>query len=260
MGKIAAVIITKNEATRIQKALASVRPWADEIIVVDDMSTDNTCEIAEKEFGARVFKRALEGDFAAQRNFGADQSSCEWIMWMDADEEVPSASVEKIKQALTASKDEAVFQLRRLNYFVGHPIRHCGAYEYAGRIYRRHKVRFHKPVHELLDVQGVVSGQIDADICHYPFESVTPMFERALRYGEQEAELYCQTQASISAKEIRYRLTWKSLKLFWKMYVKKRGFKDGMAGLVWCICNVIGPQIKWVKIWEKAKKTGKLSR
>ncbi|MBF0331518.1 MAG: glycosyltransferase family 2 protein [Candidatus Omnitrophica bacterium] len=252
MDKIAAVIITKNEATRIRKALTSVRPLVDEIIVVDDMSTDDTCKIAAEEFGAKVYRRDLNGDFAAQRNFGADQSGCEWIMWMDADEELPVETVSKIRQALAVSKDEVGFQLRRLNHLLGQPIRHAGAYEYVWRIYRSDKVRFQKPIHECLGIQGV-TGRIDADILHYPFEAMTPMLMKAVTYGEQEAELYCQQHATVSEKEIRYRLMWKSVKLFWKMYFKKQGFKDGMPGLVWCICNIIGPQIKWIKIWEKAK-------
>ncbi|MFH0753397.1 MAG: glycosyltransferase family 2 protein [Candidatus Omnitrophota bacterium] len=257
MSRIAAVIITKNEAGRIRKALTSVRSWVDEIIVVDDMSTDTTCAIAENEFGAKVFRRPLAQDFSAQRNFGADQASCEWILWMDADEEVPVKTVQMIKHRLEGSPDEVIFQLRRLNHLMGCRIRHAGAYEYVWRVYRKDKVKFNKPVHELLDFQGA-SGRIDADILHYPFEEMTPMLMKAVTYGEHEAELYCQTQRCVSQKEIRYRLMWKSLKVFWKLYVRKQGFRDGIPGLVWCVCNVIGPQIKWIKIWEKAKIKGML--
>ncbi len=258
MPKISVVIITKNEEPRIRKALASVRSFADEIVVVDDMSTDCTREIAAREFQAKVFQRPLEKDFAAQRNFGAQQASSAWIFPMDADEFISDAVGARIREAIGAAGDTAAFELRRLNYFVGSPIRHAGAYGYYVRLYRKDCVAYHGPVHEQLEVRGVVS-RIDGDICHYPFETLAPFFDKAVRYAEQEAELYCQARPHVSAKEIRYHLTWRPLKTFWKIYVRKKGYRDGLPGLVWCVGNVIGPLIKWMKIWEKAERSGLLA-
>ena len=78
-------------------------------------------------------------------------------------------------------------------------------------------------------------------------------------YTDIETEEFFRENKDVSFKEIKYRLTWKSLKLFWKLYFRKKGYKDGMHGLVWCVLNVIGPQIKWLKIWEKGLKEKKSS-
>lgn len=112
-------------------------------------------------------------------------------------------------------------------------------------------------MHEKLVVRGAI-GRVDGDIFHYAFDTIEQVISTANFYTEIEAEEFVKARERISLKEIKYRLTWKSIKLFWKQYIKKRGYRDGMYGFIWCILNVIGPQIRWIKIWEKALKEGKL--
>ncbi len=259
MAKVTVVVITKNEEERIRRALSSVKSFADEIILVDDLSTDKTCEIAEKEFSARVFRSESSMNFAGQRNLGADKASSEWILQMDADEEVPADTAQKIRLAIASAGGQAAFEFMRLNHFMGHPIRYAGAYGYFLRMYRKDSARYREPdVHEHLMVKGAV-GRIEADIFHYPFVSVQQFIERALVYTEVEAERYCRENRLVLRSDIKTQLTWRALKNFWKLYFKKKGFKDGLPGLAWCVCNTIGPQIKWLKIWEKAERRGILS-
>ena len=239
MNKISAVIITRNESSRIRQALASVRELADEIIVVDDFSDDDTCLVAQQEFGA-------------------DQAEHDWILQMDADEIFPAETCACIHGVLADPGDIVAFSFMRLNHLAGAPIRHAGAYQSLVRLYRRDKARFREPdVHDHLESQGQTRA-LCADIHHFPFASGSQMIERALFYGEKESAIFLAGRASVSAREIHDQLVWKALKSFWKMYVKKSGYKDGLHGLVWCLCMVIGSQIRWIKIWEKALGEGKL--
>jgi hypothetical protein len=136
-------------------------------------------------------------------------------------------------------------------------LRYSGSYGYSLKLFRRGKGLYEGSIHETPVISGPVR-RIDADIEHYPFATVSDVVRRTDQYTEIEADLYVQEHDKVSLREIKYRLCWRSVKLFWKLYVKKHGFKDGMHGLVWCILNVIGPQIKWMKIWEKALRAGKL--
>lgn len=258
MNKISVVIITRNESARIRQSLASVRALADEIIVVDDFSDDDTCLIAQKEFGARTFSRRSECNLAGQRNFGSDQAAHDWILQMDADEIFPPETVSAVRRAVEGAGDIIAFSFMRLNHLAGCPVRHAGAYQSLLRLYRRDKARYCEPdVHDHLKLQGITC-QLAAEIYHFPFSTGSQMIERALFYGEKESALFLAERPAVSAREIHDQLVWKALKSFWKMYVKKRGYKDGLHGLVWSLCMVIGSQIRWIKIWEKAQSQRKL--
>ncbi len=258
MSKIAAVVLTKNEEVKIEKCLRCLQSFVDEVIVVDDNSEDKTVEICKK-LGVKVIINESGGNFDKQRNIGIEEASCQWILQMDADELVPSETAVKIKEAVENPSDYVAFKLRRKNFFFGYPLRYGGAYNWGVKLFKKGKAYYiGSSVHETLKIEGKI-GKIDAEIHHFPFSSIRDILNKMNFYTEVEAELFIKNIDKISFKEIKYRLTWKSLKLFWKLYVKKKGYKDGMYGLAWSIINVIGPQIRWLKIWEKALKEGKLT-
>ena len=246
--KISVVVITKNESDRIERLLKSVA-WADEVIVVDDESTDNTRQICE-EFGAKVIVNKLDGNFHLQRNLGIRNASGEWILQMDADEEVPPETAEEIRRAINAPGSFSAFMMLRKNFMFTHALRYGGAYNYVTKLFKRSEGCYSEKIHEVLNVSGD-TGKIDAEIYHYPYSSIRGILDKMNFYTDAEAEKEIKERGDISLKEIKYRLTWKALKLFWKLYIKKQGYKDGIYGLIWSIINVIGPEIRWLKIWEK---------
>jgi len=255
-GHLSVVILAKNEERRIKKFLECMAGWCDEIVVVDDYSTDNTAKICE-EAGCKVVLRYSNLDFSAQRNFGADAARGEWIFVSAPDEYISEGAKAKIEQALNNSDGAAAFQLLRKNFFLNQPIEHCGATNWETRIYKKGLAHFEGTPHEKLIVKGD-TGKIQAEIFHYAFDSVNQAIATGNFYTEIEADEFVRNINKISYKEIRYNLTWKPLKLFWKLYIKKKGYKDGQCGLMWCILNVMGPEMRWLKILEKAQKEGKL--
>jgi len=108
-----------------------------------------------------------------------------------------------------------------------------------------------------LVVNGGIGKMHNYFVHHIP-QSIDELILKTLKYTTVEALQYVEGKDKLLFREIKYRLTRRSVKLFWKLYVKKKGYKDRMYGLVWCILNVIGPQIRWLKIWEKALKEKKI--
>jgi len=244
---ISVVIIAKNEEERIRRCLESVKDLADEIIVVDDFSTDKTVEIVQS-LGAKVFRRNLDNNFSAQRNFGIEKANNEWILFLDADEFIP-LDLKKEIQSRLGKENYVAYLIEIRNYFYGHLLRYAGIKGYKLRLFKKGYAWYESDVHEELIVKGPI-GKMKNFFIHYIPESIDKLFLKSLKYAEIQANNYLKDR-EVSSKEIKYRLTWKALKLFWKLYIKKKGYKDGMYGLVWAILNVIGPEIIWLKIWEK---------
>lgn len=257
MAILSVVVITKNEEGRIRRLLASLAGLADEIILVDDHSTDLTGKIAQQEFGAKVFQRSLEGDFAAQRNFGADNARGEWVLSMDADEEVDPVSAGVIRKFVESDTDADAVSLGRLNHLCGKPLPYSGRDRNHLRLYRRDNVRFTGQVHERLS-GAAKTVDLEAVIKHYPADSVDLLIRKGLDYNEREARRFVLAQPAISSQELRYCLTWRPLKVFWKSYLKRGGYRDGLPGLVWCVIHVIGTTVFWLKVWQFAQQEQKL--
>jgi len=252
---IGVVVITKNEEAQLARCLDSVKPFADEIIVIDDASTDNTAKIAQR-YGAKVFINESKGNFDMQRNIGIEQSSCEWILQLDADEVLPAATAGKILERIKHPGRYAAFNLKRKNFFLGKPILNAGNYHNKTYLFCKDKGRYIGSIHETLKVDGE-TGFIEAEVFHYPFNSIGSFIDRQNYYSETEANVFLKKNRTPSKKYIKYQLTWKSIKNFYKLYVKKSGYKDGIHGLIWCLLNVIHTQLFWMKIWEKAYKEDK---
>jgi hypothetical protein len=177
---------------------------------------------------------------------------------MDADEIVPEETAKKIRESIDNSGDYAALEVKRKNFFFAHPLRFGGSYNYSVRLLRKNRARYiGRSVHERVQIDGQ-TGRIEADIFHYPLSSINDFIRKTNFYTELESEVFVRENDHIFLKEIKYRLKWKWLRLFWKLYIKKKGYRDGIYGLAWSVLNTIGPQLRWLKIWEKALQQGKL--
>ena len=245
--KITAAIIAKNEEKNIEPCIESVRGWVDEIIVVDGYSDDNTASIAEK-LGARVIKHKFEGDFSQERNIAIENATSDWILHMDADERATNEFKEKAGQILDNARDIDVFKFKRENFFLGHHMRHGGWCHYIPNLARRN-VKFEGALHERPVYSGKVEV-IEAGIEHYPFQSIAQFVERHNRYSSVEAEELFKTHGASRLNEVKKQAIRRTFKLFWKMYVKKKGYKEGMYGLIFAILFAFTNFLIWIKYWE----------
>lgn len=247
---ISAVILSKNSEKKIEKCLSSLKGWADEIIIVDGGSTDGTIGIAEK-FGARVYPHPFSGSFAGERNFGTDKASSGWVLQLDSDEIVTDAFKKRCGEVLPGTK-YAAFKFRRKNVFLGHEFTYGGWYHWSQHLFKRGFARYDGRVHERMNVNGD-TGLIDADIMHLPFDSISEFIERQNRYTDLQAADIIDQDKDLTQKKIRYNLKVKPAKLFRKIYFKKKGYKEGVHGLVFAILSSYVHFIKWAKVWERTK-------
>ena len=241
------MVITHNEAERLGTCLAS-HTWADEIVVVDAESTDRTVEVA-REFTDRIMVRPWPG-FAAQKNFAADQARHEWILSVDADEEVSAELRAEIVGVLAGDPAAAGYALPRRNIFWGRWIRHGGLYpDWQVRLFRRGRGRFvERAVHESVEVAGEVR-RLGSPLIHRSYDSVAQFLERANRYSSLAAE----ELARGGARAGPVLLVLRPLARFAAMYLLRGGFLDGTPGFLLAGLYAYYVFIRAAKVWEKTR-------
>jgi glycosyltransferase involved in cell wall biosynthesis len=182
---LSAVLITLNEEANLPRTLKSVS-WAQEMVVVDSGSTDATVEIARKA-GARVYEEPWRG-FAAQKNSAIEHAAGEWILSLDADEEVSPKLAREIQALLAGEPAFSAYRLPRLNHFLGKPLRHGGYWpDPKLRLFRRGSARFaQRPVHETMEATGPV-GELKGPLIHHCYPTLEDYIEHMNRYSSAGA-------------------------------------------------------------------------
>lgn len=247
---VSVVIITKNEEKNIGRCIGSVL-WADEIIVVDGYSTDRTVEIASS-LGAKIVQHKFSGAFADDRNIGMESARNHWVLQLDADDVVTEGFRERLAAALEKNDDAVVYKFRRKNFFLGHSMDHGGFHHYIPNLVNRKCVRFEGEVHEVPVYKGR-EGIIDADIEHYPFDSISQFIDRQNRYSSIAAWDIRESEGVLPDRAIKKRMVGKSFKIFWKSYIKKQGYREGVYGLAFAVLFAVINFLKWTKYWELVK-------
>ncbi len=197
---LSVAIITKNEEANLARTLASVR-WADEVVIVDDGSTDRTPEIA-REFSAKFFSEEWKG-FGAQKNSAIAKCSSDWVLSLDADEEVSAELDGEIRTLLQGQPEHEAYFLPRRNFFLGRWIRHGGYYpDPKLRLFRRGAAQFEeRAVHETIRAAGP-TGRLRGDLLHHAYPTLDGYLEHMNRYstlGATQAIARGKTSRSIFA-------------------------------------------------------------
>ncbi len=246
--RLTVLLLTKDEAKRLPRCLNSVR-WADEVVVVDGQSADGTAQIA-RAFGATVIERSFSGSFSEERNAGLDAATGDWVLQMDADE-VATPELRAALERLLATPDAryAAYQVRRRNVFLGRLMRYGGWYHDHLCVFRRVGHRYHGLVHERLNIQGPV-GHLQADLHHEPFQSIAQFISRQNRYTTLQARELFETRGRLPWRSVRRTLWLRPLNRWWKFYVKKQGFREGMHGLIFSTLFAWVEFLVWAKYCE----------
>jgi glycosyltransferase involved in cell wall biosynthesis len=252
--KLSVVIITKNEEKNIAACLDTVM-WADEIVIVDDSSDDNTVNIARR-YTNKIIINPMNGDFTRQRNIGTDNASGDWILQMDQDERVTPELKKVITEILDGGSQYSAFRFRRINNFCGKFLKFGGEDLHKPlRLFRKDKARFiasDTRMDEELVVDGPI-GEIDAYMEHYNFPDINQYILKQNFYSELEARVLYRKIGLISEKRLRRELTLGPLKLFFKTYIKRKGFKDGVHGLIFATLSAWRRFLIYAKYWEQNK-------
>jgi glycosyltransferase involved in cell wall biosynthesis len=242
--KISVYMITYNNERTVEKALKSVT-WADEIVVVDSFSHDKTMEICRK-FTDKVFQRKWPGH-RDQYQYAADLTTHDWVMFVDADEEVSSELTKEIQETLNAGAEgvDGFFVYRRTHY-LGRWIRYGGWYPDGEiRLYRRKKGKWEGGLHAKIEVDGKVKS-LKNQYLHYTYRNISDQIQTIDRYSSTAVEDMVNRSKSFRLANLIFN---PPFRLF-KEYVLKLGFLDGIPGLIIAISTAYYAFIKHAKLWE----------
>lgn len=237
---LSAVIITFNEARNIGRCLDALVGVADEVVVVDSFSTDETEAICRAK-GARFIQHAFEG-YGQQKNFAADQAGYDYVLALDADEALSPELADAIRSVKAADWPAAAFTMNRLTNYCGQWIHHSGWYpDRKIRLYDRRQARWTMPaVHEKIALQpGARIAHLNGDLLHYSYYSVSEHWKRARKY----AALAAAAGKASGRRPGWLRLVFSPAAKFFRNYVLRAGFLDGKAGFT--ICRIAALETYW---------------
>jgi glycosyltransferase involved in cell wall biosynthesis len=241
---LSATVITLNESANIRAALESVS-WADEIIVVDSESTDDTVAIA-RGFTDKVIVRPWPG-YIAQKNFAAEQAANDWILSLDADERISPALAEEIRALVREPSGAAGYRMPRVTFHLGRWIRSTDWYpDYQLRLYDRRRARWAgRYVHESVKADGPVVD-LNGEILHYAYRDLAHHFQTMDRYTTLAARQMFEEGRRAGMLDLAVHPP----AAFLRNYVLRGGFRDGIPGLIVSAMNARYVGLKFAKLWE----------
>jgi glycosyltransferase involved in cell wall biosynthesis len=245
MTNITGIIIARNEEKMIGEALNSLS-FCDEVLVIDNGSADRTQEIAEKK-GARIYELKTN-DFSELRNFALGRATGDWILYLDADERINEELKNSIKKVASSESKYAAYFLKRKNFYFGN---HEWPYiEKMERLFKKDKLQQWKGrLHESPVIEGEV-GQLDGFILHFTHRDLESMLNKTIEWSTQEALLRYN---SGHPKMTWWRFPRVMVSGFLDSYVKQRGYKAGIPGVVESIYQSFSMFITYAKLWELQK-------
>lgn len=252
---LSAVIITLNEEANIRRCLESVR-WADEIIVVDSGSTDGTLDIC-KEYRCLVFNHEWDG-YSRQKNFAIALAKSDWVLSLDADEEITPELAKEIGAAIASENPADAYVMPRSNLFLGRWMRHGGWYpDRQLRLCERGAGAFRDvPIHECIIMRDP-SARVELlrnPILHYTYPTVADFVKRADLYTTIEAEAML-AEGQVPGHLALTLMTACPLK-FLETYVYKGGWRDGIHGLIAATLVSARVFMRYAKIWHGMRMRG----
>lgn len=241
---LGAIILTKNSSETLEDCLSSV-DWINEIIIVDENSSDKTIEIANN-YGATVIE-TNDTNFSNKRNLGADKSSSDWILYIDSDEKVTPALKKEILSSIINPKFSG-YAIPRKNILLGHEMKHGGWWpDYVLRLIKRNNlISWKGKLHEQPEIKGEI-GKLSSPLIHNSHRSLSTMVEKTNQWSEIEAELLFKSN---HPKMTWWRFFSVAFREFWYRGIIKLGFLDGSIGIIEIIYQMYSRMITYAKLWE----------
>jgi len=248
--KISAAIITKDEERNIERCLRSLG-WVDEIVVVDSGSTDRTLEICEKH-GCRIVKTEWLG-FGPTKQIAVDSVSNDWVLSIDADEEVTGELAREIRETLSGEEVKAGYKIRWLSMYLGKWIKRSGwNKQYKPKLFNRKKGRFTDALaHETVKMDGEV-GRLKHPLRHYTYPDLATVRSKM----ESQADWGAQVLDQKGIRPSRLNAYTHSAWTFVRTYVLSAGFLDGQVGLTLAKNKAYTVYLKYIRHWRKHRERG----
>jgi glycosyltransferase involved in cell wall biosynthesis len=244
---ISALIVVRNEEAIIRNCLEAVK-WVDEIVVVDQSSTDRTREIAGK-YTDKIYVTENKLFADPDRTFGESKTSGDWILCIDADEIVTPELAEEIKRVVRSSEFDA-YNLANRNFFLGKWIKYCDWYPaYKPQLFKKGKVKLNDKVHGDFIPIGK-TGYLKNDLLHFPYNSLDQYFEKFNRYTTLLAREDFDDGIRIGPANWPWYLVFKPFAYFLNKYFRKYGFMDGMRGFIISYLTMLTVLMQAIKLLD----------
>lgn len=245
-------VITKNEEENIEKCLGSAKGWADEIIVVDDESTDRTVELAEK-YADKVFKRKMENE-GIHRNWTQSQAKNEWVLIIDADEYLTEELKKEITEVLP-NTEHACFSIPLRNFIGKTWVKYGGWYPASKvRLFKKSDFWYEEVgVHpRAFLTEGKTEGHLKGDIVHKGYPDFEHFLGSVNRQTTLEAEKWIKTGRKMSLGKAM----WRTFDRFFRRYLRKKGYKDGLNGFMIAYFDSFYQFMSYIKFIEMKRAKG----
>lgn len=251
MATLSVVMIVKNEAANLAACLDTVR-WADEIVIVDAGSTDETLDIA-KRYTDKVYVESDWPGYGVQRQRAQGYATGDWIFMLDADERVTPELRASIEQAVARDDRTCVYAVPRLSWCFGRFIRHGGWYpDYVVRLYPKEGARYgDERVHEKLQHPGLTAKKMTGDLLHYTYRDLNHYLVKSAGYARDWA---AQRHAR-GKKGTLWQGFWHGAGCFVRMYLLRGGFLDGRAGFLLALLSGHSTFVKYADLWLHEQPT-----
>ncbi|MEW5894588.1 MAG: glycosyltransferase family 2 protein [Candidatus Omnitrophota bacterium] len=241
---LSVVVVTKNEEMNIDDCLGSVAGWADEIVVVDDESSDRTIEKAKK-YTDKIFQRKMDVE-GTHRNWAYSKATNEWILSLDADERVTPELREEISAAISVSEYN-LYTIPRRNFIGNYWMRYGGQYPSAQlRLFRRDCFHYEETyVHPRVFTKGK-TGHLKGDLLHYSYRDFGHFLQKLNSQTTLEARKWVDDGRNMKLGKA----LWRTVDRFFRTYIGKKGYKDGFTGFMVAYFASLYQIMSYAKYWQ----------
>ncbi len=251
MSSVSVIILTKNEQENIGNCIKSAS-WADEIIVYDSNSTDDTAKIATG-LGATVIADPVWEGYGPQRIKAQKHANSDWVFMLDADEVITDALKLEIQQKLKLNNTSVIYAVPRLSYCFGRFIRHSGWYpDFVHRLYPKDKTRYNDAmVHEKLQIPDTMQVEkLGSDLLHYTYKDMNHYLVKSANY----AAIWAKDKHSKGKTTNLTTAVLHGTGCFIKMYIIRAGFLDGKQGFLLALLSAHSTFVKYADLWTYQHK------
>lgn len=247
--RLSAVLAVRNEEPMIERGL-QLLGFCDEIVVVVDARTDDRTEEIARRYTDKVWVEEFE-DFAAHKNSANAHAQGDWLLLVDADERVTPGLAADIQAALDRDPGEWGFEFEIVSFFLGQRMRYGGWQQDHLRLVRREHATWAGAIHEHLSVPAERVGRLDGELWHFSHRSIQEMLVKTVRFGDvQSRELHENGAPRVTGRTLARQL---GREFAWRM-VRRRGYKDGMAGIIESLYQPFSLFCVQAMLWQRQRR------
>lgn len=245
---LSAVLAVRNEELMLARGL-DLLAFCDEIVVVVDSRTDDRTEEIARRYTDQVFLNEFH-DFASHKNAGIERASGDWVLLLDADERVTPALAREIEDRLRNHPPEWAFVIEIVSFFLGGRLSHGGWTQDHVRLMRREHARWSGAIHERLSIPPERTGRLNESLWHFSHRTIEEMLAKTIRFGEvQSLELLEQGAPRVTPLSLAKLM----LREFASRMIYRRGYRDGMPGLIEALYQPFSLFCVQVMLWQRQR-------